>query len=1024
MTTHFGELVQELIASKKAHLPIRGFTISSLPNNFRFLKNQITSLEIGESSIDDGVLSLLLEGLPKLKSLRITSKFLRPTSIFTISSNLSDLTNLKLDDCSLGDNDIIRIVKNLKTLKYLDLNKNSITEDGVRVITETQKNLISLNLSQNRIGDLGAFLIAEHLHRLNSLSLVATGITKVGIEAIAKSLSNLRELNLWHNVIGDLGAISIANNLHNLTKLDVWDCDISDEGGCAIAEHLTNLTYLEIGANHLTQKTTSLIAKNLKRLTFLNVSHSLLADEGLLEITTNLGKLTFLGLANCNITDTGIENLYKTYRHKKKFRARIFDNLLTNLPGAAQNDWNRLKEYYDSIQKRYETVEVNALNILLLGNTTAGKSSLLEYYAYNTFTEKRKSTFGIVHETITRKLGRKRVELSFWDFGGQEYFHGTHRLFLGMRNSLYLILWQSDFEKDELMKNENGDDCFPYRYWLGTVQHFSNSLISNNEIYTKTLLIQSKEDIDGMPFPVLDEFTKLNGRFALPSKNIYTTSVKSSAKNEPRYSLLWQLLKLRLDELITEHKATYRINRYILEIKETALPEWRKERHLYLTKNNFIERCIKIYEDFENSENFILDYLESCGEILRFDVDQLQDKIFINPQSLLQKIYAVLNSKVQKKEGRFSKKDIKNIPLDERDIVIEIMLQMELIFENPQIDGEYVAPQYMREDSMTVLLQHLRQLLNPLFTLRFPDFMPRAYITQFISRHGGKSEDGVFWKFGVLYQHKENDNVIRVLVEADPESRFLRVYTEDNKLKYNAAQNVFNFFAFHEKRKQTQQINDEKTISDLDNYTPINHLELSSDGMSFSTIQEILIAIENKTAKVKSTKGNYIPVESIFHVLLNKKAIMPKRVFFSYAHADKKYRDEFEKHFASLKREGIIESWNDSMIPLGGDWDATIKQHLNDADVVLYMLSPSFMQSDYIWQNEVKKLVEDKGEGIFIPIFISPCDFEHAIIGEKQGAPTKAEGGLDWIALHENPARRDELYLQITKKIRALINSK
>lgn len=40
------------------------------------------------------------------------------------------------------------------------------------------------------------------------------------------------------------------------------------------------------------------------------------------------------------------------------------------------------------------------------------------------------------------------------------------------------------------------------------------------------------------------------------------------------------------------------------------------------------------------------------------------------------------------------------------------------------------------------------------------------------------------------------------------------------------------------------------------------------------------------------------------------------RVFFSYSHDDEQYRDQLEKHLATLKHQGLIESWHHNT-PLG-----------------------------------------------------------------------------------------------------------
>ena len=44
-------------------------------------------------------------------------------------------------------------------------------------------------------------------------------------------------------------------------------------------------------------------------------------------------------------------------------------------------------------------------------------------------------------------------------------------------------------------------------------------------------------------------------------------------------------------------------------------------------------------------------------------------------------------------------------------------------------------------------------------------------------------------------------------------------------------------------------------------------------------------------------------------------------VFFSYSHADEALRDQLEKHLTMLKRQGVIETWHDRMIPAGDNFE-------------------------------------------------------------------------------------------------------
>ena len=56
--------------------------------------------------------------------------------------------------------------------------------------------------------------------------------------------------------------------------------------------------------------------------------------------------------------------------------------------------------------------------------------------------------------------------------------------------------------------------------------------------------------------------------------------------------------------------------------------------------------------------------------------------------------------------------------------------------------------------------------------------------------------------------------------------------------------------------------------------------------------------------------------------------IKKMKVFLSYSHADEKYKEELDKHFAALKRSDKVETWNDREMAAGTRFDDDIKNHL------------------------------------------------------------------------------------------------
>ena len=145
-------------------------------------------------------------------------------------------------------------------------------------------------------------------------------------------------------------------------------------------------------------------------------------------------------------------------------------------------------------------------------------------------------------------------------------------------------------------------------------------------------------------------------------------------------------------------------------------------------------------------------------------------------------------------------------------------------------------------------------------------------------------------------------------------------------------------------------------------------------------------------------------------------------VFYSYSHKDEELRNQMATNLAMLKREGVIKEWHDRGISAGQVWDGEIDLHLQSADIILLLVSPDFLASDYCYDIEVRKAMERHatGEARVIPIILRPCDWTSAPFGKVQALPKDTKPVTRWDDV-------DEAFLDIAKGIRRAaeeINSK
>ncbi len=123
---------------------------------------------------------------------------------------------------------------------------------------------------------------------------------------------------------------------------------------------------------------------------------------------------------------------------------------------------------------------------------------------------------------------------------------------------------------------------------------------------------------------------------------------------------------------------------------------------------------------------------------------------------------------------------------------------------------------------------------------------------------------------------------------------------------------------------------------------------------------------------------------------------------FSYAHADEPLRDELEKHLSPLKRMGRINTWHDRRIVAGEEFESQIDQYFASADIVLLLVSPDFIASDYCYQIEMTNAVErhNCGDAVVIPVILRPCawhqlPFGKLLAGTIDGKPITQFNSVD-----------------------------
>ena len=140
-------------------------------------------------------------------------------------------------------------------------------------------------------------------------------------------------------------------------------------------------------------------------------------------------------------------------------------------------------------------------------------------------------------------------------------------------------------------------------------------------------------------------------------------------------------------------------------------------------------------------------------------------------------------------------------------------------------------------------------------------------------------------------------------------------------------------------------------------------------------------------------------------------------IFYSYAYKDEALKKKLEIHLSLLKQEGLITGWYDREIRAGAEWASEIETHLNSAHIILLLVSPDFMASDYRYSIEMKRALErhEAREARVIPVILRPTDWERAPFGKLQALPTDRRPITKW-------SNRDEAFLRVAQDIRKVVD--
>ncbi|MBE8985692.1 COR domain-containing protein [Nostoc sp. LEGE 12450] len=875
-------------------------------------------------------------------------------------------------------------IARLQKLTSLSLSGNQLTALP-EVIARLQQ-LTFLDLSFNQLRTLPEAL--THLQQLTSLDLWGNKLTTLP-EALAR-LQKLTFLDLRYNQLRTLP--EVIARLQQLTSLDLSANQLTTlPEALARVQQLTSLglsrnqlrtlpeviarleqlTSLDLSANQLTMLPEAIA--RVQKLTSLDLSTNQLTM--LPEAIAHLQQLTSLSLSNNQLTmlPEAIARLEQL----------TFLNLRDNPiekppPEIVAKGIKAIRNYFRQLQAE-GTDYICEAKLLIIGEGGAGKTTLakkIEDPSYQLRKEESTKGIEVIQWRFSMENGRE-FRVNIWDFGGQEIYHATHQFFLTNR-SLYALV--ADNRKEDTN----------FHYWLNVVELFSDNsplLIIKNEKLKHPWEInepQLREQFANLKEILPTNLANNRGLEQILQK------IKHYVQNLPHIGSPLPKTWVRVREALESDKRNY-----------IGLDEYLN----ICQKNGFTERNDKLQ---------LSSYLHDLGVCLHFQQDPLLNKtVILKPKWGTDAVYKVLdNEEVIHKLGNFTRSDLANIWCEDEyatmhDELLRLMINFKLCYEIPRSQGRYIAPQLLSPDQPSYQWNETNNLI-----LRYTyEFMPKGIITQLIVlMHELINEQECIWKSGlVLSKDETKAEVIEYYGKREIKIRVSGRHKRDLMT-----------IVTHELDK----IHDSYKRLKYNKLIPCNCVTCKdSQEPHFYKLENL----RNRLAKQKYDVECDISYEKANVLSLiddvidrDKKRLLVEQlgveVFISYSHQDQEWLTKLQKHLKPIIRNQNLLVWDDTKIQAGAEWSKEIENALAAAKVAVLLVSPNFLASDFIHENELPPLLnaaQAKGLTIiWIPLSFS--SYEETEIEKYQSAHPPNQP-LDSL----NPAQENKAWVDICKKIKA-----
>ena len=898
-------------------------------------------------------------------------------------------------------------------LRLQELIQNRNATERLRMVRETQQESLDL-------ADCDLTIIPPDILEfpwLTKMELQKNGIRK--IENLA-TLTKLTYLDLSDNGIGTI------ENLETLTKLEYLDLERNKLLQISKLEKNTQLKLLGLSTNYI-EKLTGI--SHLKKLETLYLGRNKLKDVSSLAKLPNIKRII--------LTDNSITSLEPIKELiNRDLTVYIKYALKLDEPGIFVKG-NPIAEppidiiplgkqaILDHFNKGnlhgYKKLEI--MKLILVGNSGVGKTNLSQFLRNQTVQKEHISTQVLDIQSwypdFLKSADGEPMLVNIFDFGGQDYYHDSHRLYYS-HDTAYVLLWDSKSNKYEEKEEPLTDttklvyENYPIEYWLESIQYnlygketvdYTSGLKGSQPVLgqastsdkkaipAKVEPLQAKHPDLAKSAPVL----VLQNKIEPP--NIEATLNQTSLKEKyPNISHFFNIS-------ITSKKRTSLLNdvlddcigklnlagRTLVTYQHEIIEAYLKSDMPFeaLTISQFRDKCqsltkSKIVLDIADAQT-IASVLTNLGIVYFLpgsEGNSEQGIVFTQIRLLNEQIKDLMNiAKLGDKKGLFTYDDVSKLDNVEK-LLSLLQKNRSIVTLGP---NQYLVPHFLPVDA-DESIQHFIQAfvhcnIRFVYKAYFHKSLLMSLFADFLKQKTENQDEttqvkGVYyWRNGLILSKKSKEQNQMVFVNFVKEETTCRI-------------EIRTMYPFQKTGLEREL---EKRLEELnEGWSCIK--EVSSDSVQYFPVATLLQNAEKGIFTFKEENLRYSINDFKDLVSFPK---LPKKLFISYSSKNSEFIRRFETHLAVLKAAKHIEPWYDRMIEPGSKWDDTIRTEMEKSDIVIFLISPDFLATSYIMDIEVKKALDMEVKGIceIFPIELQPCSWNETDLNRYQMQLNPTEAG-------------------------------